>query len=166
VQKLREGTIMNEQNAEKNHRKLPPSMCEDLAVVSCFAAREVHEVLEGQGGEFEAVRNLVKIIKESIISSCHGSSLETMVDPSKAVAMNRALEHSELGEKDSMKTVAQLVTETEQVIDLLDGLVKDPTKVRQDKSADLKKLRALCLALSSSVIACEEPVEELELEIT
>lgn len=157
---------MVEHNAEINHRELPSSMCEDLAVVSCFAAREVRNVLEGQGGEFEAVRNLVKIIKESIIPSGQGSSPETMVDPSRAIAMNRALEYSELGKKDSMKTVAQLVIETVRVVDLLDGLVKDATKVRQDKPADLKKLRALCLVLSSSVIACEEPVEELELEIT
>ena len=157
---------MVEHNAEINHRELPPSMCEDLAVVSCFAAREVRNVLEGQGGEFEAVRNLVKIIKESIIPISHGPSPETMVDPSRAVAMNRALESSKLGEKDSMKTVAQLVIETRLVAELLDELVKDPTKVRKDKPANLKKLRALCLVLSSSVIACEEPVEELELEIT
>lgn len=157
---------MVEHNAEINHRELPPSMCEDLAVVSCFAAREVHEVLEGQGGEFEAVRNLVKIIKESIIPISQGPSPETMVDPSRAVAMNRALESSKLGEKDSMKTVAQLVNETRQVTDLLDELVKDPTQVCRNKATDLRKLRALCLVLSSYVIACEEPVEELELEIT
>ena len=89
-----------------------------------------------------------------------------MVDPSWAIAMNRALESSNLGQKDLMKTVAQLVTETEQVADLLDKLVENPTKVCQDKPNDLKKLRALCLVLSRSVIACEEPVEELELEIT
>ena len=157
---------MTERNTEANHRELPPSMCEDLAVVSCFAAREVHEVLEGKGGEFESVRNLVKIIKESIIPNRQGSTPETMVDPSRAIAMNRALEYSELGEKDSMKTVAQLATETERVVGLLDGLVKNPTKVCQDKFPELKKLRALCLALSSSVIACEAPVEELDLEIT
>ena len=157
---------MVEHNAEINHRELPPSMREDLAVVSCFAAREVHEVLEGQEGEFEAIKILVKIIKESIIFVGQGSSPETMVDPSRAIAMNRALESSELGEKDSMKTVAQLVAETGQVVGLLDELVKDPTKVCQEKPANLKKLRALCLVLSSYVIACEEPVEELELEIT
>jgi hypothetical protein len=122
--------------------------------------------LEGQGGEFEATRNLVKIIKESIIFVGQGSSPETMVDPSTAIAMNRALEFSDLGEKDSMKTVAQLVVEIRLVVELLDELIKDPIKVRKDKLANLKKLRALCLVLSSSVIACEEPVEELELEIT
>ncbi len=157
---------MVEHNAEINHRELPTSMREDLAIVSCFAAREVHELLESQGGELEAVRNLVKIIKESIIFVGQDSSPETMVDPSWAIAMNRALESSNLGQKDLMKTVAQLVTETEQVADLLDKLVENPTKVCQDKPNDLKKLRALCLVLSRSVIACEEPVEELELEIT
>lgn len=157
---------MVEHNAEINHRELPPSMREDLAVVSCFAAREVHEVLEGQGGQFEAIGNLVKIIKESIIPVGQDSSPETMVDPSMAVAMNRALESSELGKKNLAKTVVELVTETKQVADLLDDLVKDPAKVCQDKPADLQKLRSLCLVLSSSVIACEEPVEELELEIT
>lgn len=157
---------MIEHKAEINHRELPPSMREDLAVVSCFAAHEVLNALEGQGGLFEATRNLVKIIKESIIPVGQDSSPETMVDPSMAVAMNRALESSELGKKDSMKTVAQLAIETRLVVELLDELIKDPTKVRQDKLANLKKLRALCLVLSSSVIACEEPVEELELEIT
>lgn len=153
---------MVEHNAEINHRELPLSMREDLAVVSCFAAHEVLTTLEGQGSPFEATRNLVKIIEESIIPVSQDSSPDTMVDPSMAVAMNQALESSELGEKDSTKTVAQLVTETKQVVELLGELVKDPTKVRHN----LKKLRALCLALSSSVIACEEPVEELELEIT
>ena len=65
-----------------------------------------------------------------------------------------------------MKTVAQLVTETGRVASLIDELVKDPKKVCQEKTADLKKLRALCLMLSKYVIACEEPVEELEQEIT
>ena len=39
---------MVEHNAEINHRELPPSMREDLAIVSCFAAREVHELLQSQ----------------------------------------------------------------------------------------------------------------------
>ena len=52
---------MIEHNAEINHRELPPSMCEDLAVVSCFAAHEVLTALEGQGSPFEATKNLVKI---------------------------------------------------------------------------------------------------------
>jgi len=153
---------MVEHNTEINHQELPPSMREDLAVVSCFAAHEVLTVLEGQGSPFEATKNLVKIIEESIISVGQDTSPDTMVDPSMAIAMNQALESSQLGEKDSTKTVEQLVTETRQVVKLLGELVENPTKVRNN----LKKLRALCLALSSSVIACEEPVEELELEIT
>ena len=153
---------MIEQNTETNYRELPPSMCEDLAVVSCFAAHEVLTALEGQGSPFEATRNLVRIIEESIIPVGRESSPDTMVDPSMAVAMNQALESSELGEKNSTKTVAQLVDETRGVVELLGELVKDPAKVRDN----LKKLRALCLALSSSVIACEAPVEELDLEIT
>lgn len=156
---------MIEHNAEINHRELPPSMREDLAVVSCFAAHEVLTALEGQGSPFDATKNLVKIIEESIIPVGQDSSPDTMVDPSMAVAMNQALESSELGQKDSTKTVAQLVTETRRVVELLGELVKEPTKVSHDKP-NLKKLRALCLTLSSSVIACEEPVEEMELEIT
>ncbi len=153
---------MVEHNTEINYRELPPSMREDLAVVSCFAAHEVLTVLEGQGSPFEATKNLMKIIEESIIPVGQDSSPDTMVDPSMAIAMNQALESSQLGEKDSTKTVAQLVIETRQVVTLFGELVKDPAKVRDN----LRKLRALCLALSSSVIACEEPVEELELEIT
>lgn len=157
---------MIEHKAEMNHRELPPSMRDDLAVVSCFAAREVRNVLEGQGGEFESVKNLLKIIRDSIIF--HGqSSPETMVDPSKAVAMNQALEYSDLGTKDSTKTVKQLVEETRTVANLLEAVVKDPVNVRREREDELKKLRSLCLVLSRSVIACEEPVEEeLELEIT
>lgn len=153
------------ENHKKDEKFLPWVLGDDLTVVSCYAAGEVDDLILGRPSEFDAVKHLSKTLKDSIVSVPEGTSPEAMIDPTTAVAMNRALEYSDSTSSKPLRTVAELVIESERITNLLDQLIDNSEEVRRNNFSDLEKLRSLCLALSSSALAFEEPIEEKEPEI-
>lgn len=141
---------------------------DDLSTVSCYAACEVDNLITGRQNGFKAVKHLVDMIRNSLIVVGQPAQTETeyMVDPATAVAMGEALEYSYPDLRPSIQTLEGLINEARKVTDLLEQITKNPESIiEQGKFEELKKLRSLCLALSKSTLAFEEPIEEREPEV-
>jgi|SRR3972149_1412408 len=139
---------------------------DDLSTVSCYAACEVDNLITGRQNGFKAVKHLVEMIRNSLIFVGQSAQGEYMIDPAAAVAMGQALEHSYPDLKPSIQTLEGLINEAKKVTDLLEQVTKNPKSIiEQGKLEDLRKLRSLCLTLSKSALACEEPIEEREPEV-
>ena len=150
---------------KNDERLLSWVLGDDLAVVSCYAAGEVDDLILGRPSEFDAVKHLSKTLKDLIVFVPEGAFPEAMIDPATAVAVNRALEYCNSTSSKPLRTVTELVTEAKQITSLLDQLIDNSKEVRQNRMPDLEMLRSLCLALSSSALVFEEPIEAKEPEI-
>ena len=138
---------------------LPWGLEDDLATVSCYAAGEVDNIILKRPNGFGAIKRLRHMIQNSLIDCGTSTSGHFMVDPTTAVAVNRALVTS--GSVDNLDTVDKLIEESKQITKLLDEVTKKAEEGKQNKS-ELEKLRSLCLALSRSALAFEEPIDEAE----
>lgn len=138
---------------------LPWGLEEDLATVSCYAAGEVDNLIHKRPNGFGAIKRLRYMIQNSLSNCGTSASGHFMVDPTMAVAMNRALLIS--GSVGNLDTVDELIKESKQITKLLDEVTKKAEKGKQNKSG-LEKLRSLCLALSRSALAFEEPIDEAQ----
>jgi hypothetical protein len=138
---------------------LPWGLEDDLATVSCYAAGEVDNLIHKRPNGFGAIKRLRHMIQNSLID-CASASGHFMVDPTTAVAMNRALAIS--NSVDDLDTVDKLIEESKQITKLLDRVAKKDKEGEQNKQ-ELEKLRSLCLALSRSALAFEEPIDEVKL---
>ena len=134
----------------------------DLATVSCYAAGEVDNLILGRANGFSAVKRLMEMIHEALFVQRMGASPESLIDPMTAVAMNRALERSDPALKDSLSTVDQLIEQSEKVAQLLERVSSDPNEVKKKKPKELRRLRSLCVALSDSALAYEDPIDEVQ----
>ena len=105
------------ENHENDERLLPCVLGDDLAVVSCYAAGEVDDLILDRASGFDAVKHLSSTLKDSIVSVPEGASPEAMIDPTRVVAMNRALEYSNPTSSKPLQTVAELVTEAQRITD-------------------------------------------------
>jgi len=134
----------------------------DLATVSCYAAGEVDNLILGRANGFSAVKRLIEMIHEALFVQRMGASPESLIDPTTAVAMNRALERSDPALKDNLSTVDQLIEQSKKVAQLLERVSSDPDQVKRKKPEQLRKLRSLCIALSDNALAYEEPIDEVQ----
>jgi len=134
----------------------------DLATVSCYAAGEVDNLILGRANGFSAVRRLTGMIHEALFVQRTGASPESLIDPTTAVAMNRALERSDPALKDNLNTVDQLIEQSRKVAELLERVSRDPIQVKKKRPEELRKLRSLCIALSSSALAYEDPIDDVQ----
>jgi hypothetical protein len=132
----------------------------NLATVACYAAGEVDDLILDRPNGFVAVRRLLRMIKDALFGETFQGSPESLIEPTTAAAMNRALGHSNPALKDNLKTVDQLLAESRRVALSLEGVVKDPNRMKREEPAELERLRALCIALSDSALACAEPIDE------
>ncbi len=139
---------------------LPWGLEDDLATVSCYAAGEVDNLIHKRPNGFGAIKRLRHMIQDSLIDCGTSASGHFMVDPTTAVAMNRALAISR--SVDDLDTVEKLIEESKQITKLLDRVTKKAEEGEQNKQ-ELEKLRSLCLALSRSALAFEEPIDEVKL---
>lgn len=138
---------------------LPWGLEDDLATVSCYAAGEVDNLIHKRPNGFGAIKRLRHMIQNSLIDCDTSASGHFMVDPTTAVAVNRALAIS--GSVANLDTVDKLIEESKQITKFLDDVTQKAEKGEQDKS-ELEKLRSLCLALSRSALAFEEPIDEAQ----
>lgn len=134
----------------------------DLATVSCYAATELDNLLLGRPRGLDAVRRLIEIISESIVSVAEPTSPRSLMNPATAVAMNHALLDSDLTRKESLNTVDQLIEASGRVTSMLSQAIENAQEVQEGQRQHLEKLRSLCLALSNRALAFEESVEEPE----
>jgi len=153
--------LINETNLTKGNN-ISWGLQDDLAIVACYAAGEVDNLIMGRPNGFSALKRLLEMIQSSIISSNESTSPQSLIDPTTAVAMNRALEHSYPTLKESLSTVDQLIEQSGVVAELLDRVIKEPQKFQKHQGKDLETLRSLCLSLSNNALACEEPIEEIQ----
>jgi len=135
----------------------------DLATVSCYAAGEVDDLILGRSKRFDALKRLLEMIHNSLVSSEVTASPQSLMDPTTAVAMNHALENSD--PTISMNTVDELLVQSNLVAQLLERVITDPQKVKEGEREKLEDLRSLCLELSRSALACEEPIEDVQSQI-
>ena len=138
---------------------LPWELENDLATVSCYAAGEVDNLILKRSNGLGALKRLKQIIQSSLIDCGTSASGHFMVDPTTAVAMNRALLVS--GSVGNLNTVDELIRESKQVAELLDTVTEKAERGDEDVG-ELEKLRSLCLALSKSALAFEEPMDEVK----
>ncbi len=137
----------------------------DLATVSCYAATEIDNLLLGRPGKYRAVRRLMEILNDSLISVPDPASPRSLMDPSTAVAMSYALLDADPEMKVPFKTITEVITEAKRVWNRLAAIVKEePGAVPQEELAELERLRSLCLALSDRALAFDEPLDEPEVE--
>jgi len=136
---------------------------DDLATVSCYAAGEVDDLILGRSRSFDALKRLLEMLRNSLISSKVSASPESLIDPTTAVAMNRAFENSD--PPISMSTVEELLTQSNRVAKLLERVITEPQRVREAERDKLENLRSLCLELSNSALACEEPIEDIQSQV-
>lgn len=134
---------------------------DDLATVSCYAAGEVDDLILGRSKSFEALKRLLEMIHNSLTSPEVSASPQSLIDPTAAVAMNHALENSD--PNISMNTLDELLEQSGRVAQLLKRVITEPQKVERN---NLERLRLLCLELSNSALACEEPIEDIQSQIT
>jgi len=134
---------------------LPWGLEDDLATVSCYAAGEVDNLIHKRPNGFGAIKRLRHMIQNSLIDCGTSASGHSMVDPTTAVAVNRALAISD------SDTVTKLIEESKQITKLLDRVTKKAEEGKQNKQ-ELEKLRSLCIALSKSSLAFEEPIDEVK----
>lgn len=139
---------------------LPWGLEDDLATVSCYAAGEVDNLIHKRPNGFGAIKRLRHMIQNSLIDCGTSASGHSMVDPTTAVAVNRALAIS--NSVDDLDTVDKLIEESKQITKLLDRVAKKDEEGEQNKH-ELENLRSLCLALSRSALAFEEPIDEVKL---
>jgi len=132
----------------------------NLATVSCYAAGEVDDLILGQSKGFSALRHLLRMINETLIGETTQASPESLIEPTTAVAMNRALGRSNPALRDNLKTVDQLLVESKRVAGSLREVIDDPHQAKRKNPRELENLRSLCIALSDSALACEEPIDE------
>ena len=137
---------------------LPWGLEDDLATVSCYAAGEVDNIIHKRPNGFGAIKRLRHMIQNSLID-CDKSSGHFMLDPTTAVAVNRALANSRSVE--NLDTVEELIEESKKITELLDSVAEKAETGTLDLD-ELKKLRSLCLALSRSALAFEEPIDEVQ----
>jgi hypothetical protein len=136
---------------------------DDLSTVSCYAACEVDNLITGRQNGIKAIKHLVEMIRNSLIFVDQPAHTEYMVDPATAVAMGQALECSYPDLKPSIQTLDGLINEAKKVTDLLEQITQNPEiNIEQGKQEELRKLRSLCLTLSRSALAHEEPIEDRE----
>lgn len=138
---------------------IPWGLEDDLATVSCYAAGEVDNLIHKRPNGLGAIKRLRHMIQNSLIDCGTSASGHFMVDPTTAVAVNRALAIS--GSVDNLDTVDELIEGSKQITKLLDEVTKRAEQGEQNKS-ELEKLRSLCLALSRSALAFEEPIDEVQ----
>lgn len=131
----------------------------NLATVSCYAAGEVDDLILGQQKGFSALKHLLRMINEALIGETTQASPESLIEPTTAVAMNRALGRSNPALRDNLRTVDQLLAESKRVAGSLKKVIDDPHQAREDLG-ELEDLRSLCIALSDSALACVEPIDE------
>jgi len=99
------------------------------------------------------------MIQNSLIDCGTSASGHFMVDPATAVAMKRALLFDD--SVHSLNTVDELISESRHVAELLDRVAEKAEEGNQNVG-ELEKLRSLCLALSKSALAFEEPIDEIK----
>ena len=87
---------------------LPWGLEDDLATVSCYAAGEVDNLIHKRPNGFSAIKRLRWIIQNSLIDCGTSTSGHSMVDPTTAVAVNRALV---ISGSDDLDTVDRLIEE-------------------------------------------------------
>jgi len=150
-------TLRAQENKTNTEDFLPWELENDLATVSCYAAGEVDNLILKHSNGLGALKRLRDMIQSSLIDCGTSDSGHFMVDPTTAVAMNRALLVS--GSVGNLDTVDQLIRESKQVAELLERVAEKAEKGDGD-IGELKKLRSLCLALSKSALAFEEPIDE------
>lgn len=138
---------------------LPWGLEDDLATVSCYAAGEVDNIILKRPNGLGAIKRLRHMIQNSLSNCGTSASGHFMVDPTMAVAMNRALLIS--GSVGNLDTVDELIKESKQITALLDRVAEKAETGNLDMD-ELKNLRTLCLALSKSALAFEEPIDEVE----
>ena len=138
---------------------LPWGLEDDLATVSCYAAGEVDNIILKRPNGLGAIKRLRQMIQNSLIDCSTSASGHFMVDPTTAVAMQRALLVADSVR--SLNTVDELISESRHVAELLDRVAEKAEEGNQDVG-ELEKLRSLCLALSKSALAFEEPIDEIK----
>jgi len=154
-------TLRAKENKTNTGDFLPWELENDLATVSCYAAGEVDNLILKRSNGLRALKRLREMIQSSLIDCGTSDSGHFMVDPTTAIAMNRALLDLPFGSGDKVNTVDELINESKQVAELLDRVADKAEKGNQDVG-ELKKLRSLCLALSKSALAFEEPIDEIK----
>ena len=92
---------------------LPWGLEDDLATVSCYAAGEVDNIILKRPNGFGAIKRLRHMIQNSLIDCGTSASGHFMVDPTTAVAVNRAL--AIFGSVDDLDTVDKLIEESKQI---------------------------------------------------
>ena len=152
-------TLRAKENETNTGDFLPWELENDLATVSCYAAGEVDNLILKRSNGLGALRRLRQMIQSSLIDCGTSASGHLMVDPATAVAMNRALLLS--GSVGNLNTVDELINKSKQVAELLDRVAEKAEREDQD-IGELEKLRSLCLALSKSALAFEEPIDEIK----
>ena len=138
---------------------LPWGVEDDLATVSCYAAGEVDNLILKRPNGLGAIKRLRQMIQNSLIDCATSASGNSMVDPATAIAMKRTLLVTDSVR--SLNTIDELINESRHVAELLDKVAEKAEEGNQDV-IELEKLRSLCLALSKSALAFEEPIDEIK----
>lgn len=119
----------------------------DLASLACRAASEIDDLIIGQTPTFVAVKRLSEILSKLTGTS----SPSSLVDPTTAVILNRAIGSANL--QVSKRSVDELLQETKRVTRILDGLAGEPDRFRTERITELKDLLTICLSLSRQASA-------------
>lgn len=154
-------TLRAKENETNTGDFLPWELENDLATVSCYAAGEVDNLILKRSNGLRALKRLRQMIQSSLIDCGTSDSGHSMVDPTTAIAMNRALLDLPFGSGGNLDTVDELINESKQVAELLDRVARKAERGDQDLK-ELENLRSLCLALSKSALAFEEPIDEIK----
>jgi hypothetical protein len=153
-------TLRAKEGESDSEEFLPWGLEDDLATVSCYAAGEVDNLILKRPNGLNALKRLRQMIQSSLIDCGTSTSGHFMVDPTTAVAMNKALLLVS-GSVGNLDSVDELIRESTQVAELLNKVAEKAEKGDQDIE-ELERLRSLCLALSKSALAFEEPLDEVK----
>jgi hypothetical protein len=120
----------------------------DWATLSCDAAIELDNLLQGQPQTLGSVRKLGERMAKEIPNASNLSSLKHLVDPSTFVVMGRVIRESAFaGAPNQANQVTELTQAAGKIAKYLVGISDDPAEALTNPPI-LEKLRDFCLLLS------------------
>lgn len=127
----------------------------DLPSVASRAALQLDNLLIGTSTPIEAVKELAESL-----ARMRPSDPETVLDPTAAVVVNRAIDDAKL-EAVPLSTIEDLLLVISRIQKKLEAVVSNPEGIRENR-IELETLRGFCVSLSRSASGLDPSFEELD----
>ena len=153
-----EGTIMPTTSIPPQECFLLSDIQNNLPSLACHAAIEIDNLIIGRENNATAVKKLMEKMSGSFEPDSSG--VRSLIDPTTAVAINRALKQSNY--KNGLTSVSEVAAQTDEIKNWVTTITSRISNLSEEDKKNLASLRAFCLALSKSAAAYSCSIEDLQ----